>query len=132
MVAITYDFIKKLEQARFTPAQVEVLSSFTNNAANRLEIIQVEKDLTEKINHSENKLEKRIDKLEKQMDSRFEKIDNRLDKLDHRFEKLDHRFEKIDNRFDKLYSSLKWAVSLSVTLIPAIIIFAGWLFHLSQ
>lgn len=120
MVAVTYDFIKKLEHAGFTSAQVEVLSTFTTETVNKPEMMQIEKDLSDKIDASEIKLEVKVDKsvgdldarvdqletktdkLEKTMNLRFDKVDARFDKVDARFDKIDARFEKIDARFEKV------------------------------
>jgi hypothetical protein len=108
MVATTYDFIKKLEDAGFTPLQVEVLSSTTMDVANKSEIVQLERDLTNKIEISESRLEKRMDKLEA---------------------KVDRLEDKMDRRFDSLHALIKWLIGVSVALIPLIPAMTTWLSH---
>jgi hypothetical protein len=61
MTAITYDYIKKSEQAGFTPAQVEVLTLSVTESATKPEIDEVKKELTTKIENAETLLEKRMD-----------------------------------------------------------------------
>jgi peptidoglycan hydrolase CwlO-like protein len=125
MVAITYDFIKRLEQAGFTPVQVEVLSSFADTTANKPEIIQVEKELTQQIERAETRLEKRIDKLDERMD----RLEVRMDRLDEKINKVE---EKMEKGFENINSRMRWLIGLSISLVPIIPIITTWFSHFSR
>ena len=125
MVAITYDFIKKLEQAGFTPVQVEVLSSFANEAANKPEIIQVEKELSEQIEKSETRLEKRIDIL----DGRMDRLEGRMDSLEGKVSNLE---EKMNAGFKDVNLRIRWLIGIAISLAPIIPITTTWLSHFSK
>lgn len=124
MIAVTYDFIKKLEQAGFTPPQVEILSTFTTETVNKPEMMQIEKDLSNKIDASEIKLETKLDKSVGGLNIKIEKLEIRMEGLETRMtgveKRMDRLEEKMERGFDKLYSAMKWFAGTIITLIPTL------------
>lgn len=73
--AITYDYIKRLENVGFSQAQAEVLvalkTEIPDNVATKQELIQLDQDLTQKIEQSESRLESVIKDLKIEMMQEF-------------------------------------------------------------
>lgn len=138
MTAITYNLIKKLEQAGFTPPQVEVLASFTSTAASKPEIEHIEKEIKEDVKEVTHKIDKAETRLEKRMDERFSRVDERFSRVDERFNLIDQRFNVIDQRFDVLErqfasmrSLLKWLIGITIAIVPSITTWMTWFSHAS-
>lgn len=108
MTAITYDYIKKLEQAGFTPAQVEVLTLPVTESATKPELDKVEKELTAKIDNAESRLEKR---------------------MDYRFDLIQEQIASIHDQVASLRTLIKWLIGVAVALIPSITTWFTWVSH---
>jgi hypothetical protein len=122
MTAITYNFIKQLEQAGFTPAQVEVLASFPTQIVTKTEFIQTENTIKEEIKMEIKEVTDKIDRAETRLEKR----------MDERFNLIDQQFTSIREDIQSLRSLVKWSIGLTVALIPSITTWMTWISHLSH
>jgi hypothetical protein len=123
MSAVTYDFIKRLEQAGFTPSHVEVLASFPTETVTKTEFMQIESEI-------KNEIKQDIQDEIKAVNDKIDRAETRLEKrMDERFTLVDKRLDAMDKRFDSLHVLLRWQIGTTLTIFPAIAAGMFWFSH---
>ncbi len=114
MTSVTFDYIKKLEQAGIPPeqarAQVEVFTAITEatskEAVAKQEFERLEKDIRNDIERSESRLELKIDKL-----------DFKVSGLEKKMDGFDKRMDNFEGRINTLGITFKWGLGTGLTYL---------------